>query len=79
MSREYKKRKVDIYRKPTTTDTTIYFFSNHPIEQKMATYRYHITGMHSLPLDQDKKQERMENSKNNGKNNNFPQLVQKLN
>jgi len=40
ISREHKKRKVDIYRKPTTTDITINFFSNHPIEQKMAAYRY---------------------------------------
>jgi hypothetical protein len=24
---------IDIYRKPTTTDTTINFFSSHPIEQ----------------------------------------------
>jgi hypothetical protein len=55
ISREHNKLKVDIYRKPTTTDTTINFFSNHPIEQKMAAYRYHITRMHSLPLDPDKK------------------------
>ena len=31
---------IDIYRKPTTTDTTINFFSNHPTEHK--AYRYHI-------------------------------------
>jgi len=28
------KPEVDIYRKPTTTDTKINFLSNHPIEQK---------------------------------------------
>jgi hypothetical protein len=47
---------VDIYRKPTYTDTTINFLSNHPIEQKTAAFRFHITRMHSLPLDPDKKQ-----------------------
>ena len=47
---------VDIYGKPTTTDTTINFLSNHPIEQKMAAFRFHITRMHSLPLNPDKKQ-----------------------
>ena len=29
---------IDIYRKPTTTDNTINFKSNHPIEHKMAAY-----------------------------------------
>ena len=41
---------IDIYRKPTTTDTTIHFTSTHPIEHKLAAYRYHITRMLSLPL-----------------------------
>jgi hypothetical protein len=45
---------VDIYRKQTTTDTTINFFSNHPIEQKMAAFMFHITRMHSLPLNPEK-------------------------
>ena len=54
--RQYKKLEIDIYRKPTTTDTTINFLSNHPIEQKMAAFRSHLTRMHSLPLNQDKKQ-----------------------
>jgi hypothetical protein len=29
---------IDIYRKPTTTDTTINFHSNHPIEHTMAAF-----------------------------------------
>ena len=33
----------DIYRKPTTIDTTINFLSNHPIEHKMAAFRFHIS------------------------------------
>jgi len=41
---------IDIYRKPTTTDTTIHFTSTHRIEHKMAAYRYHITRMLSLLL-----------------------------
>ena len=47
---------TDIYRKPTTTDTMIYFLSNHPMEHKLAAYRYHITRMHSLPLTPERKQ-----------------------
>jgi hypothetical protein len=80
ISREHKKPKVDIYRKPTTTHATINFFSNHPVEQKMAAYRYHITRIHSLPLDPDKKTSEWKTIKTMAKNNNFPQqLLQKLN
>jgi hypothetical protein len=41
---------IDIYRKPTTTDTTIHFTSNHPNEHKLAAYRHHIERMLLLPL-----------------------------
>jgi hypothetical protein len=41
---------IDIYRKPTSIDTTINFFSNHPTEHKMAAYRYYITRVNSLPF-----------------------------
>ena len=60
ITRRHTKPEVDIYRKPTTTDTTINFLSNHPIEQKMAAFRFHITRMHSLPLNPEK-------NKQNGK------------
>ena len=36
ITRRYTKLELDIYRKPTTTDTTMNFLSNHPIEQKKA-------------------------------------------
>jgi len=63
---------VDIYRKPTTTDTTINFLSDHPIEQKMAAFRFHITRTHSLPLNPDKKQTEWEIIQSIAKNKNFP-------
>jgi hypothetical protein len=40
---------IDIFRKPTTTDTTINFCSNHRVAHKMAAF-IHITRMPSLPL-----------------------------
>jgi hypothetical protein len=40
----------DIYRKPTTTDITIRFTSNHPNKHKLAAYRHHIERMLCLPL-----------------------------
>jgi len=80
ISCQHKKLEIDIYRKPTTTDTTINFLSNHPIEQKMAAYRYHITRMHLLPLDPDKKHKEWMTIQTIAKNNNIPQqLLQKLN
>jgi hypothetical protein len=41
---------INIFLKRTTTDTTINFYSNHPLEHKMATYHYHIERMYTLPI-----------------------------
>ena len=38
---------IDIYRKPTTTNTIINFSSNDPIGHKVAAFRHHITRMHT--------------------------------
>ena len=71
---------IDLYRKKTTTDATINFLSNHPIEHKMAAFRHHISRMHSLPLTPEKKQKEWELIQLIARNNNFPQnLLQKLN
>jgi len=44
---------IGIYRKPTTTDTTINFLSNHLLEHRMASYRFLIRRTHTLPLDRE--------------------------
>jgi hypothetical protein len=36
------KLEIDIYRKPTTTGTTIHFTSDHPLEYKLAAYCFLI-------------------------------------
>jgi hypothetical protein len=70
---------TDIYRKPTTTDTTINFESNHPIEHITAAFRYHITRMHLLPLTAEQKQKEWKIIQHIATKNNFPQnLLQKL-
>jgi hypothetical protein len=33
---------IGIYRKPTLTDTTTPFTSNHPLEHKLAAYHFYI-------------------------------------
>jgi hypothetical protein len=80
ITRNYNRLKIDIYRKPTTTDTTINFQSNHPMEHKTTAYRHHINRMHILPLEQDKIQKEWKTIKTMGKNNNIPpQVLHKLN
>jgi hypothetical protein len=63
---------IDIFRKPTTTNTTINFLSNHPIEHKMAAYRFLLERMYSLPLNQTKLQNEWETIKQIADSNNFP-------
>jgi hypothetical protein len=55
ISRQPQGIEIDIYRKPTTTGTTINFSSNHPMEHKMAAYRYLINRMKTLPLSMTQK------------------------
>jgi hypothetical protein len=77
--RKHKKLEVDICRKTTTTDTTINFIYKHPIKQKTAAYRFHITRIQSLPLDPSKKQKEWRTRQSIARNN-FPHsLLQKLN
>jgi hypothetical protein len=45
------------------------------MEQKMAAFRYHITRMHSLPLDTDKKKKEWTTIQATANNNNFPQRI----
>ena len=61
---------LNIYRKPTSTDTTIQFSSNHPYEHKIAAFRYYIHRMITLPITEKSKQEEWKTiltiAKNNG-------------
>jgi len=63
---------IDIYRKPTTTDITINYISNHPIENKLATYRHYINKILSLPPDKESRNNEWETILNIARNNNFP-------
>jgi len=58
---------TDIFRKLTTTDTTINYTSNHPTKHKMAAYRYLINRMLSLPLSNRKENSRMAKNMNHRK------------
>ena len=70
---------ISIFRKPTSTDTTINFYSNNPLEHKLAAYRFHIERMFTLPLREAERQEEWESIKQIACNNNYPiNLLQKL-
>jgi len=53
---------LNIYRKPTSTDTTIQFSSNHPYEHKIVAFRYYIRRMTTLPITEKSKQEEWKNN-----------------
>ena len=72
ISRKPRNLEIDIFRKPTTTNTTINFFSIHPMEHKMAAYRFHLERMYSLPLNQTQLQNEWETIKQIADSNNFP-------
>jgi hypothetical protein len=70
--RQPDKIETDIYRKPTTTDTTINYTSNHPSEHKMAAYRYLTNRMTSLPLTTDKRRNRIAKNPRHSEKQEFP-------
>jgi len=61
------------------TDTTISYLSDHPMEQKMAAYRYHIERMLRLPLNRTRQLREWETILHTATSNNFPTtLLKKL-
>jgi hypothetical protein len=52
--RQTDRMEIDIYHKPTTTDLTIHATSNHPMEHKLAAYRYY-TDSTNYPSQQTRK------------------------
>ena len=48
---------LGIYRKPTHTDVTIQFSSNHPLEHKIAAFNFYINRMLTLPITKQAKRQ----------------------
>jgi hypothetical protein len=66
---------INIYRKATTTNTTINFLSNNPMEQKLAAYHYTINHMSSLPLTPEKQNMEWQTILDIANSNNFPEHI----
>jgi hypothetical protein len=61
------------------TDTTINYLSNHPMEQKLAAYRYYIKRMIRLPLSHTRQLREWQTILHIVTSNNFPiTLLHKL-
>jgi hypothetical protein len=70
---------IGIYRKPTCTDTTIQFTSNHPYEQNIASFNYCINRMITLPIMEQSKQQEWKIILEIARNNGFPtHIIQDL-
>jgi hypothetical protein len=70
---------LGIYRKPTNTDTTIHFTSTHPMQHKLAAYRFFINRMLTLPLTNTEKKKEWNTIQCIAHNNGFPpNLIHKL-
>jgi hypothetical protein len=63
---------ISIFCKPTSTDTTISFLSNHPLEHIMAAYRFFISRMLSLPLDTEQQDKEWQHILHTAHNNGIP-------
>jgi hypothetical protein len=66
---------TNIFRKPTTTDTTIHYTSNHPMEQKLASYRFLMNRTQQLPLTQEARKQDLNTIYHTAKNNGYPAKV----
>jgi hypothetical protein len=47
---------IEVYRKPTSTDTIIHYNSNHPTQHNLEAYRSILHSMYQLPLSPPYKQ-----------------------
>ena len=80
ITRKKTKLDINIYRKPTTTDTTIHYTSNHPIQHKLAAYRFLLNRLHNLPLSNEHKQKEMNTILHIAQSNRYPiKLINRLN
>jgi hypothetical protein len=80
ITRAHNTLSINIYRKPTTTDLTIHYKSNHPLQHKTAAYRYMLNRLHNLPLSKIQKQQELNNILYIARQNGYPfTLINKLN
>lgn len=71
--------KFSIYHKPTSTDSTIHFSSNHPYNQKLAAFHSYFSRLFAIPLNEHDFMQELNIIRQIGSNNGYPQkLLNKL-
>jgi hypothetical protein len=79
-TRNKDKLTVDIFPKPTATDTNIHCNSNHAVAQKRTAYRFLVKMMHQLLLSQENKKQEINSIYQIARNNSYPvSIITKLN
>jgi hypothetical protein len=66
---------MGIYRKTTQTVTTTNFKSNHPLQHKIAAYRFHVNRMLFTPTTDQARQQGWDTNRTTAKSNGFPLCV----
>jgi len=66
---------IDIFWKLTTTNTTINYRSNHPLEHKLAAYRYYNERKFKLPLNKENQLKELTTLLDIARSNNFPHNI----
>jgi hypothetical protein len=70
---------LGIFRKPTNTDITIHFKSNHPLEHKLAAFSHYINRMLTLPITKQQQAQEWNTIQTIARRNGFPnQTIQRL-
>lgn len=73
------KIKFSIYHKPSSTDVTIPYDSNHPYSQKFAVFHSYFNRLFNIPLDRSEFNSELNLIKRIAKNNSFPpNLINKI-
>ena len=63
---------IGIYRKPTQTDTTIHFTSNHPLQHKLTAYIFYLNRLLSMTITEQARQHEWNATCTIAVNNGFP-------
>jgi hypothetical protein len=69
---------LGIYKKPTRTDVTIKFSSNHPYEYKLTAFNCYVNRMLVLPITKQAKEQEWKIILSIAQNNGFPLHIQNL-
>jgi hypothetical protein len=70
---------LGIYRKPTQTDSTVHFTTNHPLEHQLAVYNFSINRMLTIPITEQAREQKWYTMRTTPRCDGFPlQIIRNL-